>query len=380
MPQPAKHPRWTIPGRPGYVTVRGGRCRVRIADEVDIMLPYEFAPGNRARALAALRQLQEAYIEREEARRIGAVIGPPKVTRTLRDVRDEWRALRLPRVRPATRSAYETQLRTIFPPGTPNVPMRDDDVEKWCLETYHRLSDTYPQGTLRTMLTMLRSIMTYAHKRGYLLRDPMVGIPMPRVKTRRDERGRLPRFTVEEVEAVSAAYKRDGYPERAAAIEFAFRSLLRSGEVLRLARSSVTVECITVTSGKGGRVREIPVETVPGLRDAVETLLASPSRRQTITACRNYTTWGQWLYEGLERAEIERKERTPHDLRRGGEWWMEHVLGWPRQVILDIAGHTRAVSDVHYRDIVTADEITRAVHRETSRSLPVPTRSKKPTR
>ena len=215
--------------------------------------------------------------------------------------------------------------------------------------------------TISKYLSRIKRIMRYAVGRGWLSRDPTLAVASLPYEATTD-----PDILLEaEVEAIVGAVR--GLPilgqrtpatleQAALALTFLYLTGMRISEALRLHWADITTERILV-HGKGQRLREFPLAAFPSVAECLDKIralgLGEPDGR--VFTWTTYVHLGDVMREATSVAFKKNPRRASaisgrlHVLRASAEWRWENDLGIDFVTICDLAGHSLAVRERHYR-------------------------------
>ncbi|MBK6418509.1 MAG: tyrosine-type recombinase/integrase [Ignavibacteria bacterium] len=215
--------------------------------------------------------------------------------------------------------------------------------------------------TTSKYLSRVKRIMRYAVGRGWLPRDPTTAVaslpyePMtdPDILTK-DEFYTLAK-AVREL-PISGQRTPKTLEECALALTLLYLTGMRISEALRLEWKHITTERILI-HGKGQRLREFPLSPFPLVVDCFIAISAlnGGQRKGRVFSWTSYVHLGDVMREASAVVFKDDTRRAHaisgrlHVLRASAEWHWENDLNIDFVTICDLAGHSLAVRERHYR-------------------------------
>lgn len=383
MPQPRKHECITIDGEKGVVRNRNGWASLRFGDE-DIATGLRFCEKNRKALTAMLRAHQKTRKLTAVAKLLGVdvtrlahgsasnVVAPDESRPiTLHQAIEEYKSAKYAHVSPSVRGHHNRSFNyyvtkdVAWDSGSKGQRSAAGDAIGAMLKEQNN-SPTLDATTKHQYFYYIRQFFDFVVASKWLDTNPMSTITRPRRK-RGSPRGR---WLPEELTAILKEL-RSGAPSPVFAHATAMLAKvgMRDGEALKLTRAHARTDylpaCSKTQSGQKPKVREVPVKLLPGLRKVLNDLLAMPSGRgDALLPWSTLDVWCKEFNKAVDRAGIERNGRTLNCLRKTAIWWMEHDLGWDRQHICDVVGHTEEVDDEYYREAPTGKDVETRIRRK----------------
>lgn len=230
----------------------------------------------------------------------------------------------------------------------------------------------YSAQTVRRALVYVRALFTYAVEAGHCVHNP---VPRHLIPGKPSSGGRP--FTEGEVQRIEAQLEAQAKAGRQSAgqtlllVRLLVRSGLRIGEALRLRGGDYAGGVLRV-QGKpsprtpGLRVREIPVDVLPGLREVCDEVF-----RGVPEGARAFEHAANCHQKNFRQAaQALRLEGRIHELRDTAVNWWEKGLGIPEHLCARLAGHSVEVRRKHYDRPPTAEELREAIGRSGVPSVP----------
>lgn len=343
----------------GYAEVIDGHWHTRI-DGVrkSTFLKDDPANDDRVRTILEERSLDHAM------RRLGrAPVEAPREIVTIFELRDEYKQVRGSDIPANSLVIFDQMFREYFPA---NIEVTYEVVYWHLVEALKR--STMQQSTRRKRLQQLRKMLRFAIERGYLEKNPVDTIGIPKLPKKAENKI----YSHQEVDAIIAHFfAREDMRQYALLFRFLSLSAMRIGEALKLRWSDVDETSIRI-DGKGERRRNFPLAVFPAVRACLDDL------RQFANANRGYVF--RWRYASQPQWHLKRAKmrlgvpvddgRSIHTFRATAEHWMKTEMLIPAETVCKLAGHSLAIHMRDYHATPSADELADEVRSHVRIRLP----------
>lgn len=328
-----RHPKYNI----GYVENYGGVAYSRIAGRRRT-LGMVFADENKR---AALIELEERIKDHLAGR---GLLHRTRRRKNLFEVIENFTSANEASLTPSAKRMMAQSLTWFYPK---DMPM---DEKKLAAEIVKRKAGL-KSSTLAGYLSRLQRFFKWCVTQGELDSVPTDIISKPKVKYKGGEI-----YERSETDALDRVAKTPAQQRAAAAYRFLAATGLRIAEAIAVEWSDISPTGIRVRMGKGGVERIIPIAVInDGVRKVVlpdaeaainELRKISPQKPLAYSA---HTTLRTMLKFLAKEAGFELAGRCLHTFRSTAEYRWENEIGLPFDIICDIAGHSMAVRESHYR-------------------------------
>ncbi|MDB5033830.1 MAG: hypothetical protein JWQ98_1071 [Chlorobi bacterium] len=375
-----KHPHWNIKGGPGYIRGQGPgpiqRAFMRFGDkEIALGVPFtqEYKPYclKILRAEQDRRRLEYAAATfgidlpghlRPVSNRPPAEQKPEGVRLTLEGLIEQFRMATYPSVSVHVRSHFECAIRHYVRVNYEWNILDDGHMVNVGQRIHTSLVKVHNSGeialnTLSKYRKNIERVFEYIVAQGALKTNPAAGIP----QQRRQSGNEPGRWEPNELEIILERLEQiQTSPAFADCVRLLMLSGIRIGEIMKITREQAASDylpaCSKVQAHQSAEKvrREIPVRMIPGLRECLDQLLALPPSRTRPTMLFPQTSLDNIRKDfstACERGGITCTRRGINCCRKSAIWFLEHELGWDRQFIIDMIGHSREVDDKHYREV-----------------------------
>ena len=209
-------------------------------------------------------------------------------------------------------------------------------------------------STRRKYLMQLNRFFEFCIERNYLDKNPLLIIGKPS-NPRKEE---FLIYEDKEIEAIIKFFREKSLNEYACLFKFLSLSGMRISEALNLKWEDVSDKEIKIY-GKGGAIRHFPLQTAenrilfPEIIDTLNELRLINKNVERVFHWNDPAKPRHHLKIAFQKLGIAKiingQARTIHTFRPTAEYWWENVLMLPFDVICDLAGHSMAVRQAHYR-------------------------------
>lgn len=303
------------------------------------MLPLKFVAANRTAAIQMMESDIRTVIE-----------GKPKnpgANKMLSDVIKEYKSAIL---KDAPTSVVTMHRQTFTYYLNLDFPITSfDHIQQHILQ--REAEAPLQPSTRRKRHQYLKRFFKYCVNRGFLPRNPADILEKPTVEASEKEI-----YTMEEFSAILHNLQTSGRTEAALCVELLFITGMRISEALSLHWSDIDDEKITIL-GKGKKKRIFPIHLQERLPVLLKELKRFRTGEQKLFQWNNRTNIEKHFLRALEEAEIDRRGRCLHTIRKTTGWYMENELNYTQEVICDLLGHSLAVRERHYRRKLQTDEL-----------------------
>ncbi|MEO5930422.1 MAG: hypothetical protein ABIR47_10865 [Candidatus Kapaibacterium sp.] len=386
-----KHTHWHIKGERGYIRGQGPgpvqRAFMRFGD-TETALGFPFTPEYKAMGMKILRDEQE----KRRLERAAAVFGidlPDRlrpvssgssddksngVRVSLEGLLEQFRAATYPSATVHVKGHFECAIRHYVRKDCEWDMLDDEQVVKAGQLIHTSLVEAHNSGeivpnTLSKYRKNIERVFDYIVQQGALKTNPAASMP----QQRRQSGNEPGRWEPEELAIILERLEKiQSSPAYADCVRLLSLSGIRIGEIMKItreqARSDYLPACSKVQAHQSAQKvrREIPVQMIPGLRECLDRLLALPPSRTRPTMLFPLNDLHK-IRDDFNKAcrlgDIQRNGRGINCCRKSAIWFLEHDLGWDRQFIIDMIGHSREVDDQHYREVPKGKDLEARIMR-----------------
>jgi integrase len=376
----------------GYIGNRDGIATLRYGPTFRRSLDLPFIEKNRKRAERLGNQLVTEY-KRERAG-LPSALGSVGVRQPTMTVRAAWLEFAKAQIAGSPKGSelrYKHSFDAFYPKTEGSIPLDLDHLHAYLAKRMAILRTEYANNTLAKFVMCQRSFFNYCRDRKFLDGNPLTLIKTPKIKKKEKviiytelEEQRIEAWFHKRIEEEYKVCEKNRTAAQYANLwRFLSYSACRIGESLSLVWAEWTTDRetenfvdmqagrVVLNRTKNGEERKLPIDSLPGLRDVLE------RQQQYAEANGGYVFHVRDIQkpakafkkcvaalakdpDPTKRIVIQTGPRPLHVFRATAEARWKR-LGWSKEIITTLAGHSEDVYERDYETKFTYDELVERI-------------------